>query len=248
MKWLTAILLLIVSITLGGFTVNQDLASTSPVNVEENDHFANGKFHNAEPVMGQSLSKTLEIMVRFFSKDSKKSVPQVDIPMETLTAASLDKLPSDDVFMVKLGHSSVLVKVYGEYWLFDPVFSDRASPFSFMSPRRFHQTPISIKELPAIDRVFISHNHYDHLDKKAVKELESKTKHFYVPLGVEADLERWGIPSDKVSRFDWWQEQRIGEKLIAFTPTKHFSGRSLTDGNKTLWGEKQIPLNTAAKR
>lgn len=236
MKWLSAFLLILISIVLGGFTVNQDLASTSPINVEENDHFANGKFHNTEPMMSQSLSKTLEIAVRFFSKDSKKSVPQVDIPMEMLSAASLDKLPSDNVFMVKLGHSSVLLKVYGEYWLYDPVFSDRASPFSFMGPKRFHDTPISIEELPAIDRVFISHNHYDHLDKKAVKALESKTKHFYVPLGVEADLERWGIPSDKILRFDWWQEQRIGETLIAFTPTKHFSGRSLTDGNKTLWG------------
>ena len=137
---------------------------------------------------------------------------------------------------MKLGHSSILLKVYGEYWLIDPVFSDRASPFQFAGPKRFHQPPISLEDLPPIDKVLISHNHYDHLDKASIKILRTKTQQFLVPKGVDGDLIDWGVQADTITTFDWWQELQTSQGLIAFTPTQHFSGRGMGDGNATLWG------------
>ncbi|RCX00925.1 MBL fold metallo-hydrolase [Marinomonas foliarum] len=137
---------------------------------------------------------------------------------------------------LKLGHSSILLKVYGEYWLIDPVFSDRASPFQFVGPKRFHQPPISLEDLPPIDKVLISHNHYDHLDKASIKILLAKTQQFLVPKGVDGDLINWGVEANKIVTFDWWQELQTNQGLVAFTPTQHFSGRGMGDGNTTLWG------------
>ena len=130
----------------------------------------------------------------------------------------------------------MLLKVYGDYWLIDPVFSDRASPFSFVGPQRFQSTPISLQDLPPIAKVLISHNHYDHLDKGAITALASKVEQFLVPQGVEGDLQKWGVDCAKIVNFAWWQELQTDKALLAFTPTQHFSGRGLSDSNQTLWG------------
>ncbi|RYZ80063.1 MAG: hydrolase, partial [Moraxellaceae bacterium] len=171
-----------------------------------------------------------------FTEPARDKAPLKAIPVEKVSRAQLDALSDDDLHFIKLGHSSILLKVYGEYWLLDPVFSERASPFSFLGPKRFHQAPITIDDLPDIDKVLISHNHYDHLDKSSVKKLAAKTRQFLVPLGVETDLQKWGIASEKITRFDWWQELQTDKALIAFTPAQHFSGRGIGDGNNTLWG------------
>ncbi len=162
--------------------------------------------------------------------------PKKTLPIRMLSRSQLDKLSNDQLHFVKLGHSSVLLKVYGEYWLIDPVFSERVSPFTNIGPKRFQPTPITINELPNIDKVIISHNHYDHLDKASIKQLMEKTKQFFVPLGVDADLQTWGIDKDKIKPFDWWQEYQTKDALLAFTPARHYSGRGIKDRNLTLWG------------
>jgi len=128
-----------------------------------------------------------------------------------------------------------LVLLNGEYWMTDPVFSDRASPFSFVGPKRFHETPISIEELPPIKGVMISHNHYDHLDKGAIKSLIDKVEHFYTPLGVGEDLIAWGAKKENVTQLDWWESVDIAGLTITATPAQHFSGRGLGDGNIAFW-------------
>ncbi len=111
----------------------------------------------------------------------------------------------------------------------------RASPVQWAGPKRFHQPPISIADLPPIKAIILSHNHYDHLDYAAVLQLAAKTEHFVAPLGVGDTLVEWGVPKEKVQQFDWWQGTTIaGVKLVA-TPSQHFSGRGLFDGNQTLW-------------
>lgn len=208
--------------------------------------YQNGKFHNVKAFGQPGFMKTLEIFKRYFTEPAIDKVPKQAIPIEVVTRAQLDALSNDDLHFIKLGHSSVLLKVYGEYWLLDPVFSERASPFSFLGPKRFHEAPITIDELPTIDKVLISHNHYDHLDKASIKKLIMKTKRFLVPLGVETDLQKWGVAANVITRFDWWQELQTDKALIAFTPAQHFSGRGIGDGNTTLWGSWVIKTDAGS--
>jgi len=211
-------------------------ASVDNTALTQASQYRDGKFYNAKAFEEAGPLKILKILKRSFTEPTQDKTPKQAIPMEQVTRAQLDALPDSDVHFIKLGHSSVLLKVYGEYWLLDPVFSERASPFSFFGPKRFHQVPITIEDLPEIDKVLISHNHYDHLDKASIKKLVAKTKQFLVPLGVETDLQKWGVAKNAITRFDWWQELPLENALIAFTPTQHFSGRGIGDGNTTLWG------------
>ena len=233
LKWFLVIIALII---FGVYSVDKSLVASNIVNTTGVAHYAEGKFYNDAKVEPTNLKKTLGIIARYFKEKRINIEPAKPLPMQVLTKEILNNLSSNTVHIVKLGHSSMLLKVYGEYWLLDPVFSERASPFSFLGPKRFSPMPISIADLPVIDKILISHNHYDHLDKAAVKQLADKTKQFYVPLGVENDLKKWGISEEKISAFNWWQEQQTANALIAFTPTQHFSGRGLSDANNTLWG------------
>ncbi|MFY8350841.1 MBL fold metallo-hydrolase [Pseudoalteromonas sp. SSM20] len=239
-KWIS---LIFVILLIGACTVNHHLASEGTSKAPTKSLYKNGKFYNAEKMAPNSARKMAEIFLRYFTEKKQHAFPSQALPLQTVTRVQLDALSNDAIHTIKLGHSSILLKVHGEFWLLDPVFAQRASPFSFMGPKRFQPTPISLEELPPIDKVLISHNHYDHLDKQSVKLLARKTKQFLVPLGVAGDLARWGINPTKVKEFDWWQELKTKQGFIAFTPIKHFSGRALNDGNKTLWGSWVISAN-----
>lgn len=204
--------------------------------LENSAQFSQGKFHNTVSFEAMSLTKIPGFITRYITEKRVDAEPVRPVPLKDITAATLAKLPNDEMTLFRLGHSSFLLKASSAYWLIDPVFSDRASPFSFIGPKRFHQPPITIEDLPEIEGVIISHNHYDHLDKKATKALASKVKHFIVPLGVSNDLKSWGVDSNKVIELDWWQNIHISGIDFTFTPTQHFSGRGVTDSNKTLWG------------
>ena len=236
-RCLTGLLCSLTALAAGAWIVNNEItASAGSISVQQSARYQDGKFHNSAQFEQPGLMKTLAIAKRYYTEPAVDKVPALPLPLKHISRAELDALPDDSLHFVKLGHSSVLLKVYGEYWLLDPVFSQRASPFSFLGPKRFHPAPISLAELPPISKVLISHNHYDHLDKASIKLLADKTQHFLVPLGVEADLQKWGVPAAKISQFDWWQELTTANALIAFTPTQHFSGRGIGDGNTTLWG------------
>lgn len=198
--------------------------------------YREGRFYNHQATQLPTLQKTLGIMKRYITEKKVDAMPLFELPLHQIDRKTLDALSHEHLHLVKLGHSSILLKVYGEYWLIDPVFSERASPFQWLGPKRFHQPPISLQALPPIDRVLISHNHYDHLDKHAIQQLLNEKIRFYVPLGVEGDLIKWGVNQRQIENFDWWQELQLDQAIIAFTPTQHFSGRGLSDSNKTLWG------------
>jgi L-ascorbate metabolism protein UlaG (beta-lactamase superfamily) len=117
------------------------------------------------------------------------------------------------------------------------VFGQYAAPHPWLGRQRFNsQMPIEISELPEVDAVIISHDHYDHLDYQSIKELKDKVAHFFVPLGVGNHLRRWKVADANISELDWWQEEMYGDLKIAFTPSRHMSGRGLTDQSATLWG------------
>jgi L-ascorbate metabolism protein UlaG (beta-lactamase superfamily) len=136
-----------------------------------------------------------------------------------------------------LGHSTVLMEIDGKRILTDPVWSKRASPFSHMGPKRYFDVPVSIEDLPPIDLILLSHDHYDHLDKKTILKLTGKGVRVITMLGVGKRLLKWGVPSGLVTEMNWWDKHMIDEDFhITATPTRHFSGRWINDRFTTLWG------------
>ncbi|WP_400193686.1 MBL fold metallo-hydrolase [Hymenobacter sp. B81] len=156
-------------------------------------------------------------------------------PFRADATALAEALPATGLRVTWLGHSSTLIEVDGQRFLTDPVWSERASPSTLVGPKRFFAPPLPLAELPRLDAVILSHDHYDHLDKEAVRELGRTGVPFYCPLGVGRHLRRWGIGAGQVTELDWWQEVQVGKRhrLVA-TPARHFSGRTLARDN-TLW-------------
>jgi L-ascorbate metabolism protein UlaG (beta-lactamase superfamily) len=135
-----------------------------------------------------------------------------------------------------LGHSTVLLEIDGVRVLTDPVWGPRASPFSFMGPKRFQPVPVDIAALPPLDAILISHDHYDHLDYPSIRALTSLGVPFITSLGVGMHLEAWGVPAKRIIELDWWERTTLPRGLtITAAPSHHFSGRSLHDRNATLW-------------
>jgi L-ascorbate metabolism protein UlaG (beta-lactamase superfamily) len=136
-----------------------------------------------------------------------------------------------------IGHATVLLQVAGLNILTDPVWSERASPFTFVGPKRWVPPALPLADLPPIDIVLVSHNHYDHLDEATVVQLAGQPggpPRFYVPLGVDAWFRERGLPVH--ATMDWWDRQDDGPLAVHFVPAQHWSARSWWDRNETLWG------------
>ena len=175
------------------------------------------------------------IWSRFFTAKKEGTVPVDPIPVRPLTRAQLDALDPAANHVVRLGHSSHLLKLRGRYWLIDPVFSERASPLQWVGPKRFHAPPLTLDQLPAIEGLILSHDHYDHLDTATIEALRERVQRYFVPLGVGARLQEMGVAPQRIEEFDWWQRSKHGDVEITAAPAQHFSGRTLWDRDRTLW-------------
>ena len=208
-------------------------------------NFKDGRFQNQEEtVVMHKDARPLKVMKEFMKKRENGKPP---VPVQT------EKLIADDFIagtnQVKyawLGHSTVLINFYGTIIITDPFLSERSSPVSFAGTKKFSFTNDYIPdELPDIDIVLISHDHYDHLDHKTVKALDSKVKKYITPLGVAAHLKRWGVDQNKISEIDWWEESNLDQELkVVSTPARHFSGRKLKR-NTTQWCSFVIQNDTS---
>ncbi len=136
-----------------------------------------------------------------------------------------------------LGHSTVLIEIDGVRVLTDPVWGKRASPSQLAGPKRFQPVPVSLREMPPVDLVVISHDHYDHLDYPTIHELAKLDLPFVTSLGVGAHLEYWGVRSERIVELDWWESHTLPKSglTVTATPSQHFSGRGLHDRNATAW-------------
>jgi len=204
--------------------------SDSLPRMQASQHYKNGVFVNNEETIidtrkpGDSMDLANYI---FPAKDKNPSAP--------LPSVYFDKSNFSNGDFVWFGHSTMLFRTENTNVLIDPVFN-RASPIPIGGKPFDMEFNPSLDTLPKIDIVLISHDHYDHLDHLAIGELASNTGLFLVPLGNQAHLLRWGVPKEKIIELDWFESHRAGDTNFTLTPSRHFSGRGLTNRFSTLWG------------
>ncbi|HYW31280.1 MAG TPA: MBL fold metallo-hydrolase [Gemmatimonas sp.] len=201
--------------------------------VQDSPQWRDGRFLNKLARVDGPMSETLRQW--FFGGGSDFASPSGAVPVQGRVRSDYDTPPASGLRVTWLGHSTTLIEIGGRRVLTDPMFSERASPFSFAGPKRFYAPPLAIAALPQIDAVVISHDHYDHLDMASVRALAARGTRFIVGLGVGARVRGWGVPSAQVTELDWWQSTTVGTLQITATPSRHFSGRWVHDANGTLW-------------
>jgi L-ascorbate metabolism protein UlaG (beta-lactamase superfamily) len=199
--------------------------------VQQSPQWHDGEFRNRVPTRTMApgtFGKTLRM--QFFGDEVR--TPPAAIPVQY---PSLAPSAGPGLRAVWVGHSSAILDIDGYRVLTDPIWSERCSPFQSIGPRRFHPPPLPLEETGRVDAVVISHDHYDHLDMDTVRTLSARGATFFVPLGVGAHLERWGVPAAQRKELDWNESARLGLLDIVALPSRHFSGRRGVDAYETLW-------------
>lgn len=202
--------------------------------VRRSPHFDGQRFVNPLPTHLLAPGSTWEMLRhQFFGREQR--VPPRPPPVVRRRAADYATPPASGLRATWIGHASALVEIDGQRILTDPIWSERASPVAWAGPLRFHPPPLPLGELPPIDLVLISHDHFDHLDVATVQALAARGARFAVPLGVGAHLEAWSIPAAQVSELDWGESVRVGALEVVATPARHYSGRNPLRRDATLW-------------
>jgi L-ascorbate metabolism protein UlaG (beta-lactamase superfamily) len=213
------------------------------VRMQRSPNFRDGAFRNPEAT-SMAMRGGMGDMLKRWLFGGEQRVPPGPLPIVTLTRADFEKAPASGLRATWLGHSTVLVEIDGARVLFDPVWARRASPSSLVGPKRFHPPPLPIEQLPPLDAIVASHDHYDHLDRGVIRALARSAAQtrarFVVPLGVGAHLEKWGVSPDRITELDWSESTTVGALKLTATPARHFSGRGLTDRNHTLWASFSV--------
>lgn len=202
--------------------------------VEASPNWNGEGFSNFQPVVTPPF---FDVMSEQLSGGSDMQVPSEPVPFEPRVAEDYATPPASGLRVTWLGHSTLLLEIDGQRVLIDPVWGERTSPLSFVGPERWYAPPLPLSELPEIDAVVISHDHYDHLDHPTVVALRERNLLWIVPLGVGSHLEYWGVPRERIVALDWWEEHQVQDLTFTCTPSRHFSGRTLpTPGTGvTLW-------------
>lgn len=201
------------------------------------DHFDGKRFKNPS---GKSANGFVDIYKYLTTRKPDKWIRNY----ETYVRDTPIQLPlQDEVIVTFVNHSSFLIQYQGINILVDPVWSERCSPVSFAGPKRMRPPGINFKDLPRIDLVLISHNHYDHLDKATIKKIiATHSPKFICPLGVDHTLTKWGAVD--IQAIDWYETVDCDSLKITATPANHFTSRGTFDRDKTLWSGFVINYGT----
>jgi L-ascorbate metabolism protein UlaG (beta-lactamase superfamily) len=198
------------------------------------EHYSNGTFVNQIHTEMVTDFRTMLPVLKEFLQGNPNRQPKQAIPVKPLKLPAQIKSQSPTVTW--FGHSSLFIEIDGKQILIDPMFGQAPSPIPWFGNKRYSKKlPFNVEELPPIDLVIMSHDHYDHLDYGSIKKIKDKVVQFIVPLGVGSHLEKWGIERTRIKECNWWDEMDVDGLSLVCTPARHFSGRSLTNRNSTLW-------------
>ena len=229
MKFFSGLLVLLVTV---GCSANQQTETSDQAKANKPAHHGDGVYQNLYLPQDYQPSTLSFLRARLFGEEQWPEAPENYKKFWQQTDPVIVQQANDRPQATLIGHSTVLLQHQGVNILTDPVFSDRASPFSFAGPERYTQPSLSVADLPDIDVIVISHNHYDHLDIATVEALGNKPL-WLVPLGLKDWFAEYGI--DNVKELDWWQSHSVKGIEVQALPSQHWSRRSLFDTNKSLW-------------
>jgi L-ascorbate metabolism protein UlaG (beta-lactamase superfamily) len=212
--------------------------------MQRSPHWANGQFNNLAPTPQFAEGVTMMDAMRdfFFTRNPHKT-PPAPVPH---VRTDLGNLYRSQNALVWFGHSSYFLLVEGKTFLIDPVLSGHASPFAFSTKAFPGSDAYKPADMPRIDYLLLTHDHWDHLDYKSLQELKPKVGHIITSLGNGAHLERWGFDPKAITELDWWEETTLPDGFrISAAPARHFSGRGFRR-NGVLWNA--FVLETAKRR
>lgn len=220
------------------FTVLYPTFGSSPSDEQQElfetfENYEDGQFTNLP--MGNS---EIDIDILAVPDESDSADKEMN-PGDQLPSVEIDwnKINGEEDTLTWLGHSAFIMSLDNNKILIDPMLGPYASPVSFAGPKRYGGDLLHlVDEMPAIDAVFITHDHYDHLDYESIMALDGKVAHYFVPYGVGSHLTGWGVAEEKITEMNWWDETEYQGLTVALAPAKHFSGRGILDQGSTLWG------------
>jgi len=200
--------------------------------LKKSPNYNGTSFQNLSETPMKSPDVSYWKMTREFLKKHPDRLPSKLIPS---VKTDLSKINSDETTIVWFGHSSYFIRIENKNFLIDPVFSGHAGPLSFMVKAFPGSNEYKAADMPQIDYLILTHDHYDHLDFKTVGKLKNKIGHIYCSLGVASHLKYWSFDINKITELDWWQTEKLDDNLqLTAAPARHFSGRGLKR-NQTLW-------------
>jgi len=206
---------------------------------KKSPNWQKGCFQNlVETFMDFKLKRMPDFIYRqiFEGKIRQPNQPLPIIPFDKKIFLN-DALAPGKAKFIWYGHSVLLFRIHQKTILLDPMLGPDSSPITpFNTPRFSENTLDLIDAFPKIDLMLITHDHYDHLDLASIQKLKTKTKKYFVGLGVKRHLVAWGVDADRITEFDWWDENIFNNIKITYTPTRHFSGRGPFSRDKSLWG------------
>lgn len=168
--------------------------------------------------------------------ESRPTTPEGELPIVRSKGEIFENPPESGLRVTWLGHSTQVFEIDGVRLITDPIFGGRAGPVSWAGPEVWYAPPIALDDLPEIDAVLISHDHYDHLQQPTIEHMAQWDTQFIVPLGVGAHLEYWGVDPARITELDWWESTSVGAVEVNLVPSRHASGRHVLDQMRTLWG------------
>jgi len=227
-----SILSIVAVVVLSGCAaIGQTPSGERQARIEQSSQWDGDQFRDVMPRIDPNL---WSVVFAYLTEENDNMEPKAELPIMERQAAELAQLPQDGLRITWFGHSTLLVEIDGYRVLIDPIWGERASPVSWAGPKRFHRPPMALQDLPKLDAVILSHDHYDHLDYPTILELAKSNVMFIMPLGVGSHLEYWGVAPDRIVELEWWESFALGKLKLVATPARHFSGRAM-NRNQTLW-------------